>query len=287
MGSEGGGVQGGVGAASGVRVRILGAGTLVPDDAHRSACHLVQGAPGSDAPAWQLLLDCGFGAVHGFSRFGIDPRALTHLVLSHFHLDHVGDVAPLLFTYTHAPPGPRTTPFTVVGPPGLEAHLQRLAGLYGDFITAPSFPLEVVELPLEGRWEDPMGRFAVRCAPTLHTDEAVAWRVEAAAGAVVGYTGDTGPRKELGAFLSGSDLLIAECAFNDPPPWDGHLSPAGVARLARDARPGVLVLTHRYPDVDGADLPRQLRDAGWDGPVAVASDGDAWMLGEGSPIRIP
>lgn len=274
-------------ASGGVRVRILGAGTLVPDDAHRSACHLVEGAGAGDAPDWKLLLDCGFGAVHGFSRFGIDPRRLTHLVLSHFHLDHVGDLAPLLFTYAHAPPQPRTTPFTLVGPPGLGKHLAGLAGIYGDFITSPSFPLEVVELPLEGGWEDPLGRFVLRCAPTLHTPEAVAWRVEAASGGVVGYTGDTGPREEVGVFLSGSDLLIAECAFNDPSPWDGHLSPAGAARLAREALPGLLVLTHRYPDVDGADLPRQLREAGWKGPVAVASDGDAWILGEDTPVRAP
>jgi len=281
------GVGSGGAPSAGVRVRILGAGTLVPDDEHRSACHLVQGGARDDAPEWELLLDCGFGAVHGFSRFGIDPRRLTHLALSHFHLDHVGDLAPLLFTYAHAPPAPRTTPFTLVGPPGLGNHLEGLARLYGGFITAPSFPLEVVELPLEGGWEDPLGRFALRCAPTHHTPEAVAWRVEAASGSVVGYTGDTGPREEVGAFLAESDLLIAECAFNDPSPWDGHLSPVGVARLAREARPGLTVLTHRYPDVDGTDLPRQLRKAGWEGRVAVASDGDAWILGEDTPVRTP
>lgn len=272
---------------AGVRVRILGAGTLIPDDAHRSACHLVQGPPGDDGPEWALLLDCGFGAVHGFSRFGIDPRTISHLVLSHFHLDHVGDVAPLLFTYTFAPPEPRSTPFTVVGPEGVGEHFERLAATYGGFVTAPPFPQQVVELPLDGRWEDPHGRFTLRCAPTLHTPQAVAWRLESATGPVVAYTGDTGPREGLGRFLAGADLLIAECAFNDPPPWDGHLSPSGVARLAVEAGPRLLVVTHRYPDVDAATLPAQIREAGWDGPVAVASDGDAWVLAAGGPRPIP
>lgn len=287
MPSDAAGGSEGRSSPAGVRVRVLGAGTLVPDDAHRSACHLVQGPPGEDGPGWTLLLDCGFGAVHGLSRFGIDPRDITHLVLSHFHLDHVGDLAPLLFTYVHAPPEPRSSPLTLVGPPGLRHHLQGLAGLYGDFVSAPPFPQEVVELPREGSWEDPLGRFRLHCAPTWHTPESVAWRVECSTGPVVGYTGDTGPKEGLGGFLSGADLLIAECSFNDPPPWDGHLSPSGVARLAREARPGLLVLTHRYPDVDGAALPHRIRDAGWAGAVAVAADGDEWPLGEAGPPDLP
>lgn len=274
-------------AESGVRVRILGAGTLIPDDRHRSACHLIEGPAAGGSPAWSMLLDCGFGAVHGFSRFGIDPRRLSHLVISHFHLDHVGDVAPLLFTYTYAPPDPRSTPFTVVGPPGVAEHFDRLATTWGGFVTDPPFPQQVVELPLNGNWEDPLGRFRLRCAPTLHTPEAVAWRVEGSSGPVVAYTGDTGPREGLGGFLSGADLLIAECAFSDPPPWDGHLSPMGVARLALEARPGLLVLTHRYPGVDANALPGLIRDAGWSGPVAVATDGDAWMLGGAEPVEVP
>lgn len=272
---------------AGVRVRILGAGTLVPDDRHRSACHLVEGPSDGAGGGWSLLLDCGFGAVHGFPRFGVDPRRFTHLLLSHFHLDHVADLAPLLFTYAHAPPGPRTTPLTLLGPPGTREHLRGLAGLYGDFITSPSFPWQVIELPPGGRWEDPGGGFVLRCARTGHTPEAVAWRVESSAGPVVGYTGDTGAGEGLGAFMAGSDLLIAECSFNDPPPWDGHLSPAGVAELARQARPGLLVLTHRYPGVDGATLPERIREAGWDGAVSVASDGDAWILAEEGPSPVP
>jgi len=264
-----------------VRVTVLGAGTLVPDDAHRSACHLVEGFSATGEVGWRILLDCGYGALHGMPRFGVDPRGVSHLVLSHFHLDHVGDLAPLLFTYTHAPPGPRRDPFTLVGPPGTRALLQGLEQVYGDVLSATPFPLEVVEVARDGVWEDPGGHFVIRAFPTHHTPESVAWRVEPAAGPVVAYTGDTGPTQGLGRFLAGADLLIAECAFNDPAPWDGHLSPRSVASLAKEACPGLLVLTHRYPDVDPGDLPGKIRDAGWGGSMAVASDGDSWTLDSG------
>jgi len=261
-----------------VRVTVLGSGTLVPDDARRSACHLVEGLSPGGGVEWTLLLDCGFGALHGMPRFGVDPRAVSHLVLSHFHLDHVGDVAPLLFTYTHAPPTPRLDRFTLIGPPGVGSLLGALEQAYGDFVVAPPFPLEVVEVARDGVWEDPEGRFVLRASPTRHTPDSLAWRVECVGGPVVGYTGDTGPMEGLGAFLSGAELLIAECAFNDPPPWDGHLSPRGVAALAAEARPGLLVLTHLYPDVDREALPSRVREAGWDGPMVVASDGDSWIV---------
>jgi len=261
-----------------VRVTVLGAGTLVPDDAHRSACHLVEGISETGEAEWRILLDCGYGALHGMPRFGVDPRGVSHLVLSHFHLDHVGDVAPLLFTYTYAPPGPRRDPFTLIGPPGVKAFLRALEQAHGGLVGDAPFPLEVEEVARDAVWEDPGGRFVLRASPAHHTPEAVAWRVECAGGPVVAYTGDTGPQEGLGAFLAGADLLIAECAFNDPAPWDGHLSPRGVAMLAREAQPGLLVLTHRYPDVDPDTLPGRVGEAGWGGAVAVASDGDSWTL---------
>lgn len=250
-----------------VQVTILGSGTLVPDDSRRSAAHLVEG------DGWSLLLDCGFGVVHGLSRFGIEPRSFTHLALSHFHTDHIGDLAPLLFGYAYAPPHPRQEPFTLLGPPGLRARLEGLALAHGGFVLDPPFPLEVVELPLDGSWSAPSGGFTLRCHPTGHTPEAVAWRVECASGPVVGYTGDTGPEPSVGRFMEGVDLLVSECAFDDPPPWDGHLSPSGVAALAALARPERILLTHVYPDVEASLLPRKVRAAGWDGSVEVAHDG--------------
>ena len=263
-----------------VRVTVLGSGTLVPDDGHRSSAHLVEGlGPDGTDVRWALLLDCGFGTVHGMTRFGVDPGRLTHLALSHYHTDHIGDLAPLLFTFAHGWPRPRETPFTLLGPPGLQERLAGLARAHGSFVDAPPYPLAVVEHARSSIWEDPEGRFRLSSFPVAHTPEAVAWRVEIRGGPVVGYTGDTGPTPGLGKFLEGAELLIAECAFRDPPPWEGHLSPTGVAALAAEVRPRHLLLTHLYPDVDRAGLPGEVARAGWSGAVEVAEDGTRVVLG--------
>lgn len=250
---------------------VLGSGTLVPDDARRSASHLVEG------PGWALLLDCGAGSVHGMSRFGVDPRSVTHVALSHFHVDHMGDLPHLLFSFAHAPPAPRQAPLRILGPSGLRERLDGLGRVFGSSLRDPPYPLLVEELAPPALWADPVRDLRLRCHPTGHTPEAVAWRVEAGRRSV-GYTGDTGPDPSVADFLSGVDLLIAECAYPDPPPWNGHLTPVGVAGFAARARPGRILLTHLYPELDRAAVPRQVRDAGWEGGVELAEDGTRVVL---------
>jgi len=257
-----------------LRLTVLGSGTLLPDDQRRSPCHFIEAG---DA---RLLLDCGSGALHGFDRHRVPWRTLTHLALTHFHTDHVGDLAPLLFALRHGVRPEREEPFVLLGPPGLHAFLGHLSAAHGDFIARPGFPLQVVELPRSGHWEEPGGAFLLRVHPTPHTESSVAYRVERG-GASVGYTGDTGPSDALGAFLSGAELLVAECGVDDPPPVESHLSPRTVAELARRVAPQLLVLTHLYPPLRPHKVAALVRAAGYDGEVVVALDGTSVDVGAG------
>lgn len=281
-----------------MRVTILGSGTLVPDDARRSAAHLVE------AEGIRLLMDCGSGTVHGFTRARAiestgsggssehdgpapaesaeatdrsrlsspDWRALTHLAITHFHTDHVGDIPALLFALKHGVGDARVEPLTVLGPPGIRSFWSALTTAFGEHITDPGFPVDVVELERSDAWRSEDGRLTVRTHPTPHTAESVAFRVETGKG-VVGYTGDTGPDEGLAKFFGGVDLLIAECSLPDPPGMTSHLSPLGVARLAGTARPGTVVVTHVFPNLDPARAPALIREAGYDGRVVTGYDG--------------
>ncbi|MDX1675048.1 MAG: hypothetical protein R3314_09670, partial [Longimicrobiales bacterium] len=89
----------------------------------------------------------------------------------------------------------------------------------------------------------------------------------------LGYTGDTGPSPELGAFMRGLDVLVAECSLPDDQAIDTHLSPASLAALGAHAAPGRLVVTHVYPQLAALDPVARLRAAGWDGEAVRAEDG--------------
>lgn len=280
-------------------VTILGSGTLFPNDGRRSAAHFIE------AEGVRLLMDCGSGTVHALARprpptvptgqirqvqsvepvepvAPLEPEAsprgpiewkqLTHLAISHFHTDHVGDIPALLFALKHGIGDERAEPLVILGPPGLRKFWASLAAAFGAQIEAPGFPLELVEMERMDAWTSADGCLRVRTHPTPHTETSIAFRVEMEEG-VVGYTGDTGPDEALGRFFRGVDLLIAECSLPDPAPMKTHMTPLGLAALAAIARPSTMVATHAFPPLDPSQVPALVAAAGYAGPVLAGWDG--------------
>ena len=250
---------------------VVGSGTLVPSGERSSPAHLVE------CGDVRLLLDAGPGAVHGLARHGAAWWKISHVVFTHYHTDHFGDLPHLLFALKWGCPEPRTRPLHVLGPPGLLDRIEALRRAHGDFMVRPGFGLTCEEVDREGSWGGGEGAPRLRFHPVPHTESSIAVRVELA-GRAVGYTGDTGPHGSLGAFLRGVDLLISECAYPDPAPPGRHLSPASVAAMAAAARPGVLVLTHVYPPLDPHEAPALVAAAGFRGRVVSADDGARFAL---------
>src|SRR5437762_412472 len=91
----------------------VGTGTVAPSASRTSACHWVSRG------RLKILLDCGAGALHRLAEFGLPWQQVTHVVLSHFHPDHWGELPMLVYAlkYTTAPP--REEPLVILGPPGV------------------------------------------------------------------------------------------------------------------------------------------------------------------------
>ncbi len=248
-----------------MKLTIVGSGTVVPDADRTCACLYVEAG---DA---RILLDVGPGATHHMARFGVPWGAITHVALTHFHTDHTGDLPFLLFALKHALAQPRTEPLTLFGPAGTMDRLRALADAFGSYILSPGVRLNVRELG-HGHDVELAPAVTLRAHKTRHTDESVAYRVDAG-DAALAYTGDTGPDHDLAHWLAGVDVLVTECSLPDALGFPEHLTPTGVAALARVAQPRRLVLTHVYPQLDRNALPALVREAGWEGEVRVAEDG--------------
>src|SRR4028119_1789506 len=98
---------------------VLGSGTSVPHPHRSSSGYWVETANGS------ILLDCSASAIHRMAQEKLDWANLDAIWISHFHLDHVGGLAPFLFgtKYASETQG-RRKPFTVYGPRGTEKLLR-------------------------------------------------------------------------------------------------------------------------------------------------------------------
>lgn len=247
-----------------MKLTILGSGTAVPDGARNSSGYFVEAAGA------RVMMDCGAGTVHALARYGLPWEQMTHLFISHFHIDHVGELASLFFAFRHGMRTARTEPLTIIGPHGLERVMEGLQQTFGENLFAPQFPVVLRLLtPGEGVALSPDCALAVEKTP--HTKESLAVRIDCGASAI-GYTGDTDYSTAVSRFFSRASLLISECSFRERRPGVAHVAVRDVARMAALAEVERLVVTHFYFDVNEQELQRELRQQ-FSGEVFIGSDG--------------
>ena len=248
-----------------MRLVTLGTGTVALSPQRACAGHLIE------APGVRLLLDCGSGITHRLAELGVEWQAITHVALTHFHIDHHGDLPTLVFALKYGMLPPRNEPLEIIGPVGTRALLERLAAAYGAWLTAPGFPLTIREITPDDRIDIGV---RITCHPVPHTPESVAYSIERGGRRIV-YTGDTGPSSALAAWAHGCDLLLSESSLPSEMAIPEHLTPEQCGELAAAAAPKHLALTHFYPPVEWVDI-RERIEARYTGRVTLASDG--WVL---------
>jgi ribonuclease BN (tRNA processing enzyme) len=175
-----------------------------------------------------VLFDFGFGNLRQLVRAGLDPSDVSHVFLTHSHLDHVGDLAALLFYYRYEAK-PRGGRLNLVGFPGFSAWLRRIQRALTPNMTPRGYRLTVRELK-PGRVLSEAG-MVVRSQAVPHFVPSQAYRLEAAGRSFV-YSGDTAYDEKLARFASGSDLFVLECTQPASKPLPaGHVTAAEAVRL--------------------------------------------------------
>jgi ribonuclease BN (tRNA processing enzyme) len=249
-----------------MKLVILGSGTSIPHPKRTSAAFWV------DATGGSLLLDVSADAPHRIAEENLDWTILDTIWVSHFHLDHMGGLAPYLFGTRRAPEiSRRIKPLRIFGPTGLRSIVQSLNETYDRKLLDQPFPVEIVEVTPAATFQILPG-LSAKAFATPHTNESLAIRLEETDGASLVYSSDTGFTEELVDFCKGATLLLLECSFPSNKPVKQHLELAEAMQLVQACNPQRVVLTHLYSEWEGIDLPAAAKKF-WHGETIEARDG--------------
>ena len=249
-----------------MKLVVLGSGTSVPHSSRAAAGYWLETDSG------RILLDMSADAPHRMAAEGLDWINLDAIWLSHFHLDHIGGLAPFLFGTRSAPQTQqRTKALKIYGPVGINAILSAIDQSNNYRLLEQPFPTTLREVGPGNEFELLPGLRAVTFS-TPHTKESLAIRLTDKSGTVLVYTSDTGYADDLAEFGKGASLLLMECSFRRNKPVKTHLELAEAMQLAGKCNPKLLVLSHLYEEWDGIDLAGEARQL-WSGNTIAAFDG--------------
>jgi ribonuclease BN (tRNA processing enzyme) len=191
----------------------------------------------------RLLLDCGPGVLARLREREPWPDVQA-IALTHWHLDHWGDVVPWVWGKTLGP-GQELPMIELWIPPGGTELLEAIGARLGQ----PSMFASAFELRefTDGEPFEAAG-FEVTPVRVLHY-EMLAFGFRASANdSVVAYSGDSGPSEALPKLAANADLFICEATLLQPNPEGGirgHLAADEAVAAFEASGAKRLLLTHR------------------------------------------
>jgi ribonuclease Z len=264
-------------------------GTGAPPVSLRRAgpAHLVEAA------GRKLLVDCGSGVGQRLVAAGTRGADIDALIVTHEHSDHLVDFYQLVISSWHQG---RNRPWRVLAPKPALANMRaqyeafaRERALRIAFEKRPDATgLEVIFEELREGQVDGLGDLTVEAFLVDHRPVEPAFGLALSCGDNrIVFSGDTRLTPSLERAAQGCDLLVCEVFIDAQMPAVAgvrsaetvasvasyHMTPSVVAGLALRCGAKALALTHLVPPAaDTAALAREIRAAGFSGPLIVGED---------------
>ena len=235
------------------RIVLLGTGTCQLQQDRMASSVLIE------LDGLRLVFDFGRGIAQRLTQIGLRQDDIEHVVLSHFHPDHLSDLIPFLQAASWSRIDPRQRDLHIYGPLGVEVQLMRLLGLFGpDQLTREHFRVRLHEVRThridigEHRFEfgdlPPAGNHGLKFSH---------------GGKTYAMTGDSSFHDQEITFLNEVDLAIIDA---------GHLDDREIVELAVRSKAHQIVCSHLYRELDIQALNQQAQDSGYRGRLVLGHD---------------
>ncbi len=188
----------------------------------------------------RLLLDCGPGVLARLRERDGWPR-VDAVVITHFHLDHWGDLVPWAFGARFGPGRQAPSPELWLPPGGSETLRHFTSELSAD----PLFEAFSVREYAEGEPFRAAG-FEIAATRVPHYD-LLTFGIRVHDGeATLAYSGDSAPSAALAELARAADLFLCEATLAEPEPaLRGHLTADEAFAAFRESGAKRLLIVHR------------------------------------------
>jgi ribonuclease BN (tRNA processing enzyme) len=227
-----------------MKLQFLGSGDAFGSGGRFNTCFHLTRAQGGN-----VLIDCGASSMVAIRKWGVDPNAVSTVLVSHLHGDHFGGLPFFLLDAQLV--SRRIAPLTLAGPPGFEARLLTImeAMFAGSTKVERKFTTTIRELALHERAEIDGLHVTPYLMKHYSGAPSYALRVETE-GKVLTYSGDTEWVEELIPAGRDADLFICEAYFFDKV-MKYHIDYTTLTNHLGEIRPKRTIVTHMSAELLG------------------------------------
>ncbi len=234
-------------------ITLLGTGTCQIELERRASSVLIE------LDGRYILFDCGHGIVQRLLDVGVQHKDIEHIILSHFHPDHVSDLLPLLHAGAWSRRNPRNTDLHTYGPLGVQKLIDGFVSIFGmHAFQQPSYSLVVHEVTEEHMQIGPHHVEFISLPPAGNHGLRFVSK-----GRRYAITGDSDFHEAEIAFLKDVDLAIID---------SGHITDEQIVQLAAASQAKTIVCSHLYREIDGQQLQKLAEARGYQGIILVGRD---------------
>lgn len=242
------------------KITLLGTGTCQLQKHRTSSSVLVE------FEDLLFVYDIGRGTTLRLAELDVKQDYIQHIVLSHFHPDHIIDLIPLLHASSWSQIDPRSKDLNIYGPIGLKAQMKKLMNLFGpDDLKRDFFNIHFHEIKTSGFMIGEQKFEFTNLPPVNNCGLKFEFNEKQYA-----FTGDSNFHQEEIKFLTGVDFAIIDA---------GHPTDEEIVQLAVKTQVPKIVLSHLYRETDEKEIRKKANQAGYRGDLIVGKDLMSFEIG--------